>query len=74
MAKAIKIDKNSTLKNSGRKISEVEMSVSFSSDNKLVILETFGSKDRKEKGKTSQVIHLDKEIAQKLIDILREWI
>ena len=47
MAKVVKINKNNSLKNSGRNISEVEMDVSFSSDNSMVILETFGSSSRK---------------------------
>ena len=73
MAKVIKINKNKTLKNSGRNISEVEMEISFSSDNKLIVLETFGSKDRKFQGKASQVLHLDKTMAIELASILNEW-
>mgnify|MGYP003299145538 CR=1 FL=1 len=73
MAKVVKINKNNSLKNSGRNISEVEMDVSFSSDNSMVILETFGSASRKCQGKASQVIHLNKAMALELVNILKEW-
>lgn len=37
----------------------------------MVRLQTFGSNYRQEKGKQSQVLHIDKEIAQQLIEILK---
>ena len=64
MAKVVKIIK---------KISEVEMAISFSDDNKYIIMETFGSINRQDKGKASQIIHLDKDMVNKLIEILKEW-
>ena len=73
MAKVVKINKNNSLKNSGRNISEVEMDVSFSSDNSMVILETFGSSSRKCQGRASQVILLNKSMALVLVNILNEW-
>ena len=39
---------------------------------KYVRIQTFGSDDRIEKGKQSQVIHLNKETAEKLVEYLKE--
>ena len=36
-------------------------------------METFGSINRQDKGKASQIIHLDKDMVNKLIEILKEW-
>ena len=55
-------------------VTNVEMEVAISDDNKYMILSTFGSNNRKEKGKASQIIHLDKETASKLVSILQKWI
>jgi len=49
------------------------MAISFSDDNKYIIMETFGSINRQDKGKASQIIHLDKDMVNKLIEILKEW-
>ncbi len=38
---------------------------------KYVRLQTFGSSDRQEKGKQSQVIHLDENIAKELVEYLK---
>ena len=38
---------------------------------KYVRIQTFGSDNRQEKGKQSQVIHLDKNTAQQLIEYLK---
>lgn len=73
MAKVVKIIKNQKLKTINKKISEVEMAISFSDDNKYIIMETFGSINRQDKGKASQIIHLDKDMVNKLIEILKEW-
>ena len=73
MAKVVKIIKNKKLKTTNKKISEVEMAISFSDDNKYIIMETFGSINRQDKGKASQIIHLDKDMVNKLIEILKEW-
>lgn len=55
-------------------ITNVEMEIAKSEDNKYLILSTFGSNTRKEKGKASQIIHLDKETASGLLAILQDWI
>lgn len=73
MAKVVKIIKNQKLKTTNKKISEVEMAISFSDDNKYIIMETFGSINRQDKGKASQIIHLDKDMVNKLIEIFKEW-
>lgn len=73
MAKVVKIIKNQKLKTTNKKFSEVEMAISFSDDNKYIIMETFGSINRQDKGKASQIIHLDKDMVNKLIEILKEW-
>lgn len=39
---------------------------------RLVRLQTFGSSVRQEKGKQSQVLHIDKNIAIELVKVLRE--
>ncbi|MCL2770752.1 MAG: hypothetical protein FWD89_00360 [Firmicutes bacterium] len=39
---------------------------------KFVGIQTFGSKDRVDQGKQSQVIHLNKETAIKLVELLRK--
>ena len=40
--------------------------------NKYLQIETYGSADRKIKGKTSQAIQFDKESASQLFDILKQ--
>lgn len=39
---------------------------------KYVRIQTFGSDERKEKGKQSQVIHLNKNTAAQLVDYLKD--
>lgn len=39
---------------------------------KYVRIQTFGSQERQEKGKQSQVIHLDEKTAQQLVKYLKE--
>ena len=41
-------------------------------DEKYVRIQTFGSSQRQEKGKQSQVIHLDKNTAKQLVAYLKE--
>lgn len=55
-------------------ITNVEMEIAKSEDNRYIILSTFGSSSRKEPGKASQIIHLDKETASKLVTVLQNWI
>ena len=38
---------------------------------KYVRIQTFGSNNRQEKGKQSQVIHLDKNTAKQLVEFLK---
>jgi hypothetical protein len=38
---------------------------------KYVRIQTFGSNERQEKGKQSQVIHLDRNTAKQLVDYLK---
>lgn len=73
MAKINKIIETSYTKNC-KHITNVEMEIAKSDDNKYLILSTFGSASRKEKGKASQIIHLDKNTASHLASILQEWI
>ena len=40
--------------------------------NKYVRIQTFGSSQRQEKGKQSQVIHMDKNTAKQLVEFLNE--
>ncbi|AUD63776.1 hypothetical protein BK010_09295 [Tenericutes bacterium MO-XQ] len=39
---------------------------------RLVRLQTFGSNSRQDKGKQSQVLHIDKKIAQELVKALKD--
>jgi len=39
---------------------------------KMVRLQTFGSKSRKDEGKQSQVLHIDKNIAEQLVTELKK--
>ena len=39
---------------------------------KYVRIQTFGSNERQEKGKQSQVIHLDKNTAKQLVEYLKK--
>lgn len=39
---------------------------------KFVRIQTFGSESRKDKGKQSQVIHINKETAEQLIQLFKE--
>ncbi len=70
MAKIIGINFNKNFNN----ITDVGMDITLSSNNELMILETFGSTARKEKGKASQIIHLDKKHAKELMEIIKRWI
>ena len=56
------------------RISEVECvyNVGESNGKKYVSFSTFGSADRQNGGSASQVLHIDKETAEKLVDILRK--
>lgn len=49
-----------------------ELNVYMHSGERLVRLQTFGSSTRKDKDKQSQVLHIDKEIAQQLIKALKD--
>ena len=69
MAKITKIYEKVETK-SCKHVTDVEMEIAKSDDNKYLILSTFGSSSRKEKGKASQIIHLDKETASDLVSIL----
>ena len=73
MAKITKIYEKIETK-SCKQVTDVEMEIAKSDDNKYLILSTFGSSSRKEKGKASQIIHLDKETASDLVSILQAWI
>lgn len=73
MAKITKIYKKVETK-SCKHITSLEMEIAKSDDNKYIILSTFGSSSRKEPGKASQIIHLNKETASKLIAILQKWV
>lgn len=48
-----------------------ELNVYKHAGERLVRLQTFGSNSRQEKGKQSQVLHIDKDIAEQLIEALR---
>ena len=50
---------------------EAEYNEYIANGKKYVRIQTFGSKMRKDKGKQSQVIHLDKETARQLIEYLK---
>ena len=73
MAKITKIYEKVETK-SCKHVTDVEMEIAKSDENKYLILSTFGSSSRKEKGKASQIIHLDKETASDLVSILQAWI
>lgn len=49
-----------------------ELNVYKHAGERLVRLQTFGSSLRQDKGKQSQVLHIDKEIAQELIKALKD--
>lgn len=57
-----------------KNITDVEMEIAKSDDNEYIILSTFGSSSRKDTGKASQIIHLDKETASELVAVLQNWI
>ncbi|BCR35708.1 hypothetical protein [Mariniplasma anaerobium] len=48
-----------------------ELNVYKNEGERLVRLQTFGSNSRQDKGKQSQVLHIDKEIAEELIKALQ---
>ena len=73
MAKITKMYKKNETK-ACKHITDVEMEIAKSDDNKYIVLSTFGSSSRKDAGKASQIIHLDKETASELITILQDWI
>lgn len=50
------------------------MEISQSDDGNFIVLRTFGSDNRKLKGKASQAIHLDPVTARELIEILSNWV
>lgn len=54
------------------RISEVDCvyNVGYVNDEKYVTLLTFGSAERKNSGSASQVLHIDKECAKSMVDIL----
>lgn len=60
MAIISKLYKTSNTKNS-KNITTAEMEITTTDNNNYLVLSTFGSNTRKEKGKASQIIHLDKE-------------
>ncbi len=51
---------------------EAEYNDYYFENKKYVRIQTFGSNERQEKGKQSQVIHLDKEAAINLVEYLKE--
>lgn len=73
MAKIKKIYETTNTK-SCKRLTEVEMEISKSGNNEYLILSTFGSETRKEKGKVSQIIHLNKVTATNLVSVLQKWI
>lgn len=73
MAIINKIYETSSTKNS-KNITTAEMEITTTDNNRYLVLSTFGSNTRKEKGKASQIIHLDKETASELASILQKWI
>lgn len=73
MAKIIKLyEKNET--KACKNITDAEMEIAKSDDDKYIILSTFGSSLRKYPGKVSQIIHLDKKTASELVTVLQNWI
>ena len=66
----IKKTNNYTMKNS-LTFCEAEYNDYIYNGEKYVRIQTFGSNARQEKGKQSQVIHLNKETAKQLIDYLK---
>ena len=50
---------------------EAEYNDYYYAGEKYVRIQTFGSNDRQEKGKQSQVIHLDKNTAKQLVEYLK---
>ena len=69
ITKIIKTD-NYTMKN-GLTFCEAKYNDYTFEGEKYVRIQTFGSSERKEKGKQSQVIHLDKNTAKQLIEYLK---
>lgn len=72
MAIITKITKtnNYTMK-SGLTFCEAEYNDYFYKGDKYVRIQTFGSNGRKEKGKQSQVIHIDSNTAKQLVELLQ---
>lgn len=50
---------------------DATFSIIYEGDRKLFQIDTYGSADRKVKGKASQSIQMDKEVAQKIVEILK---
>ena len=72
MAIITKLSKsNSYNMKSGLTFCEAEYNEYIYNGKKYVRIQTFGSKERQEKGKQSQVIHLDKNTAVQLIEYLK---
>ena len=73
MAIITKITKtcNYTLRG-GLTFCEAEYNDYFYEGEKYVRIQTFGSNERQERGKQSQVIHLDKNTAIQIVQLLQE--
>lgn len=69
--KKIKKTNNYTMKNK-LTFCEAEYNDYIYNGVKYVRIQTFGSSERQEKGKQSQVIHLNKKTAEQLIEYLKE--
>lgn len=70
--KKIQKNDNSYKMKGGLTFCEAEYNDYYYGDKKYVRIQTFGSSERKERGKQSQVIHLDEETARTLVGYLRE--
>ncbi len=74
MAKVRNISKSTEGTKLRGKITETDLEYSISEEGNLFIIRTFGSDVRKEVGKASQAIHLDKNKASELANILNDWV
>lgn len=74
MAKIIKLEIKNEFYVTRSRVTEcvAELNVYKHLGEPMVRLQTFGSSDRQETGKQSQVLHIDKEIAKELVKALKE--
>lgn len=68
----IKVTNSHYVTRSGVTQCSAELNIYKHEAERMVRLQTFGSNSRQDRGKQSQVLHIDKKIAQELIRALKD--